>query len=837
MDNAPFADSSINQDLIDCLVQAGLEEELASQIVPMETGEQPTILVMPFSNLSGDPEQEYFSDGITESVILNLSSFSGLKVKSRHASFAFKDSAKSIDEIAAELGVQYIVEGSIRKFSDKLRITAQLADTANNNQVWGKRFDYDLDDLFALEEELCLTIAGTVSGRVDKEARLTAMRKPAKDLKSYDYYLRANHHIHHFTARDIKTAVELYKKCLALDPDNAEAHASLGSTYMVQLLENYAENRTQTRKLMRQHLERALELDPDNAETHAFLAEALLYDKDFERGIAHSHKAVELNPTLPDGYAMLAQHSAVNRQYERAIEYADLSVQIDPFHPYAGWNAGEIYRTAEHYERAIETFRALPHMAVSVRAQIAACLAGLGRMEEARDEMRQYLELASEQMIAMPASEDEWYRFWSEAMPYKYQEDTDKYFDLLLQAGLCDQPETGFDEIPSIAVLPFENMSGDPEQDYFSDGITTDIIATLSRFKHMRTVSRYSVLQYKDQRASIPDIVAQQNVRYILEGSVRRSADHIRVSAELIDSSDESICWSERYDRDLDDLFALQDEITMSIALAMKVQLDDGDMALHRSAGTTNIKAWELVLTAIDLQDTYIRENIIEARSMAKQAINLDPNYAYAWICLAWTHWQEVYIGWSDSIEVALDEAAEANRRAHQLNPEYCEAWSQAGLIHLMNHEAESAIEACCKAAALEPGNAEVQALTAFCYVFTGDIERGRQHNSNMLKLCPILPNWYYLIQAQIEQYSGNLDAAIPIYEKGIKVEPDSPLCRFYLIHALMEKGDTAGASRLAGEIRALDKSVSGKGLVRSLSMDKGLRDLFQAHLEKFDLY
>jgi TolB-like protein/cytochrome c-type biogenesis protein CcmH/NrfG len=835
-DNAPFADPATNQEIIDCLVEAGLEDELSFTRASSDPETLPSILVLPFSNLSGDPEQEYFSDGITESIIVNLGTVNGLKVKSIHASFAFKDSDRSLDEIAAELGVQYIVEGSIRKFGDKVRITAQLADTASGNQVWGKRFDNDLEDLFALEEELSLTIAGTVSGRVDKEAQLSAMRKPARDMKSYDYFLRAIHHVTHFNAKDVKTGIELFEKCLGLDPDNATAHATLGSTYMLQIYENYAEDRDQTRKLMMQHLERALELDPGNAITHSYLAEALHLSKDFERGIAHARKAVELNPTLADGHAMLSLFASTNRQHDEAIKYSDLSMQIDPFHPWIGWNAGEIYRNAEDYERAIETFRALPHLSVSVHAQIAACLAGLGRVDEAREEMRQYLALAREQMISTPSSEVEWYRFWDETMPYKNREDTDRYFDLLKQAGLCDQSEILIDVIPSIAVLPFENMSGDPEQEHFADGITTDIIATLSRFRRMRTVARYSILQYKDQKTSIADIAGQQKVRYILEGSVRKSGGHIRVSAELIDAQTNQICWSERFDRDLDDLFVVQDEITQSIALAMKVQMDDGEMALHRSKGATSIRAWEMTLAAVDLSDTYIRQNILDARAMVNEAIRLDPNYAYAWITLGWTYWQEAYSGWSDSIEDLIEEAEKATQHAMSLDPNYGEAWILAGMNHQMKHEPEAALAACLKAVELEPGSSDVHALTAWAYLASNDCEAARRHEQRMVNLCPIRPNWYYGVSAGIEKKCGNLDLAIDLFQQGIEVEPDAPLCRFLLIDALTEKGETVRAQHLADEIRALDKLVTGKGMVQSNSYDAGERQRFYDNLAKFNL-
>ena len=352
----------------------------------------------------------------------------------------------------------------------------------------------------------------------------------------------------------------------------------------------------------------------------------------------------------------------------------------------------------------------------------------------------------------------------------------------------------------------------------------------------MRTVARYSILQYRDQKTSIADIAEQQKVRYILEGSVRKSGEHIRVSAQLIDAQNDQVCWSERFDRDLDALFVVQDEITQSIALAMKVQFDDGEMALHRSKGATSIRAWELTLAAVDLQETYIRQNILDARAMTNEAILLDPEYAYAWITLGWSYWQEAYSGWSDSIEELIEEAVKANQHAMSLDPNYGEAWSQAGMNHQMKHEPEEAIAACLRAVEFEPGSAEVHALTAFAYLAKGDHEEARKYDHNVLNLCPIRPNWYYLVSGGIEKKCGNLDLAIELFQQGLNVEPDAPLCRFYLIDALMEKGDEKRAQQFADEIRALDKSVTGKGLVHSNSYCAKERQRFHDNLAKFDL-
>ena len=835
-DNAPFIDPALNDQVIDCMLQAGLEESLSATDKLTSEEVLPTILVLPFSNLSADPEQEYFSDGISESIIVNLGSFNGLNVKSRHTSFAFKNSAKSIDEIAAELAVQYVIEGSIRKFGDKVRITVQVDETATGNQLWGKRFESKLDDLLALEEDLVKSICGSIGGRIGKDIKSASMHKTAKDLKSYDYLMRGLHHLGNFNAEDVAIARAQFQKCLEHDPDNSEAHALLGVSHLTELLEYWSVERSESIILMMKHAEKALQLEPEDAVAHAFMAEVLMYSRDFERAAHHVERALKLNPNLPDGYSMKCVFMASNRHYEEALEYADMSLQIDPYHFYMCWNAGEVYRDCGQFERAIQTFRSLPHIPPSVQAQIAASLAGLGKTDEARSEMQRYLESARTQMPHCPVNEQEWRSYWYEYLFNQYPEDSEKFFQLLLKAGLCNEFTETSDDMPSIAVLPFENMSGDPEQEYFSEGITADIISTLSKFRHLRIVARHSTEIYRKHKVPIAEIAQQQQVRYILEGSVRRSGNRIRVSAELIDSLTEQNCWSERYDRDLDDLFAVQDELTREIALAMKVQLDDGDMARHRSAGTRNIKAWELTMTAVDLQDTYIQQNIVKARSMVKQALALDPEYVFAHVVLAWTFWQDVYSGWSEDPEQSLIDSETSSQRALQLDPDNADALAQAGTGYVMRHNSDKAMEYSRRAVEIEPGNAENQALRAFACIYAGDYEQARVHHQHMRRLCPVLPNWYYLILGQIEQFDGDVDQAISIYKQGIAVEPDSTLCRFYLIHALMQKGDTRAAQKLADEIRALDSSANGGGLVRAVSRDAAVRDHFHQHLARFGL-
>ncbi|MEJ2177107.1 MAG: BTAD domain-containing putative transcriptional regulator, partial [Gammaproteobacteria bacterium] len=792
-----------------------------------------SILVLPFENLSGDPEQEYFSDGITDSIILHLSLFDPIIVKSRHTSFTFKHTNKSLEDIGEELNVQFVVEGSIRKGGDRVRINVQLIEVATGNQLWGKRYDADLQQIFSLEEELSQSIASTVSGQIERNIRKSAIRKPVTDLKCYDYFMRGIHHSQLFTPDGVREGKAQFAKCLEIDPDYADAHALLAAYYDVEIMENWTTDRAESLRLSGEHARMALELDPQSAFVQSFVAENLIYQREFERADVHADKAIALNPTLPDAHSYKAWILAAMGRFDEALGYADHSIELDPYHPYSGWIAGEVYRHIGEFEKAIKAFRSIPHLPTSVQGQIAACLVGLDQLDKAKLEMRRYHELAKSEMPRYPASEEEWKSYWYDYMPYKHQEDFERFYALLLKAGLCDYLDKDTAELPSIAVLPFENMSDDLEQEFFASGIASDIINILSKFKNMRVVSGYSTTLYKDRKTPVPQIAEQLDVRYILDGSVRKSGKKIRVNTQLIDSRSGENCWVEQFDRDLDDIFAVQDEITMNIATAMKVRLTDGERTVAIASDIRDYKVWEYVTLAAQYADSYVRENLAEAKRLSLLALEVNDKSVAAWSLLGWTHWQEAYAGWIDSIETSINEARDAARKALELDPEYLEALTLKSFIHVAEDEPESAIEAGMKAVAVAPGNSDAHAMTAFALVYGGKLEEALHHYEISLRLCPFPPAWMLLVGGSIYQQSGKLQHCIQTYRKCIDMDPESPLCRFYLMDALIEAGDLSNAEQVAKEIRLLDSAMKVGGLILTYNHDKRERERFKTNLAK----
>lgn len=255
-------------------------------------------------------------------------------------------------------------------------------------------------------------------------------------------------------------------------------------------------------------------------------------------------------------------------------------------------------------------------------------------------------------------------------------------------------------EIPSIAVLPFDNMSSEEEHRYFADGIAEDIITALSKISQMRVIARNSTFAYKGKALDLRRIAAELGVRYVLEGSVRSGGNRLRITAQLIDAGDGSHIWAERFDRTVDDLFDIQDEITKEIVTALRVKLTDGEVALVWARGTNDIEAWQLCVRAAELFMRFSSTDYLEARGLAEKALERDPSYAYAWAVLGFTHWWDGRLGYTGDLQAKFAYADECAERAMTLDDTMSWSIGLSALVAapLNRHEEGVAIEGRCRA-------------------------------------------------------------------------------------------------------------------------------------------
>ena len=274
---------------------------------------------------------------------------------------------------------------------------------------------------------------------------------------------------------------------------------------------------------------------------------------------------------------------------------------------------------------------------------------------------------------------------------------------------------------PSIAVLPFQNMSDDAEQEYFCDGLVEDIITTLSKLDGLRVIARNSSFVYKGRSVDVREAAEQLGVRYVLEGSVRRSGARIRVTAQLIDAVDGSHLWAERYDRAIDDIFAIQDEITLVLATEMQVKLTDGEQARMRYTTTSNVEAWTHWARGMSFfRQPPSRENREATQAHWEKALTLDPNSAPLNAMLGFTHCLDARFGWKDPFDIALAKARRCAERALEIDPGNADAHITSGMVLLMEGRHDEAVADARKAVQLAPGSADVAQFASFIVLPSG---------------------------------------------------------------------------------------------------------------------
>jgi len=363
---------------------------------------------------------------------------------------------------------------------------------------------------------------------------------------------------------------------------------------------------------------------------------------------------------------------------------------------------------------------------------------------------------------------------------------------------------------PSIAVLPFVNMSGDPEQEFFSDGITEDLITTLSRILGLFVIARTSSFVYKDKAIDVKQVSRDLGVHYVLEGSVRTAANRVRVTAQLIDARTGLHLWANRYDRDLTDVFAVQDEITTNVVRALQVALVEGEQARVWHHSTDNVQAWSYLTQAVvHFHKIIAREGNETARKLLEEALQLDPDYAAAWVWLGHIHWHDVRFLWSDAPDESLAKAAECAERARALDDDYSELHTLLGAIHLIRGEYDAAIESCERAVALDPNGAYVTGFLGYALNWAGRPEEALNCAQKAMRFSPLHAPWHVVVAAHANRLLGRYEEAVVLYQRSIKQAPEYILPHIGLTACYTAMGRLEDARAQAAEVLRIDPGYS----------------------------
>ena len=356
--------------------------------------DKPSIAVLPFANMSGDPEQEYFSDGITEDLITALSRIRWLFIVARNSTFSYKGQAPDVRDVARELGVRYVLEGSVRKSGNRVRLNAQLIDGITGNHIWAERYDRDLEDVFALQDELTLTLCGAIEPELTKSEQQRTSSKAPENMDAWDYYQRGMWLWQIGKKDETAEARRMFEHAMELDPGFGRAFAGYVGTYHSSRRLGYQEV---DRDKALQAARRAVELDTEDAWSHVALGLVYHVDPDPDAAIPEFAHAIQLNPSLADGHAWLGDSLSCAGRSEEAVLPLEQAIRLSPRDPRIGVmhaRMGRAYLFLRQHEKAVEWSRSgLRHQNVGwpAAANLAAALGHLGRPEEARralDDMR-----------------------------------------------------------------------------------------------------------------------------------------------------------------------------------------------------------------------------------------------------------------------------------------------------------------------------------------------------------------------------------------------------------------------------------------------------------------
>jgi adenylate cyclase len=750
--------------------------------------DKPSIAVLPFSNLSGDPDQEYFSDGLTEEIIAALSSVPKLFVIARNSTFTYKGKPIKIQQVSEELGVQYVLEGSVRKGGDKVRITAQLIDALTGKHLWANRYDRNLSDIFAVQDEITKNIITAMQVELTEGEEVKAASKGTNNLEAYLKYLQANELINKINPESNALAKKLAEEAIALDPDYAWAYYILGRSHMVDVWVGVSKSPKDSIAKAMKLLQKAIVLEDTYAEAHGLLGFLYSMTKRHDKAIAQAEKAVSLNPNSAGAHFFVGKTLSFAGRWEESIPEYKKAIRLDPIPPNnCLWSLGLSYAYTEQYEEAIKWCEKAVHQEPNdllARLMMTVVYSLSDRDKDAQAEAAEVLRIQPKFTLDK----------FKKKLTYKREVDRERFLGALHKAGIPDKPPLQLPDKPSIAVLPFDNLSRDPKQEYLADGISENIISSLSKISKMFVIARNSTFTYKGKPVNVKQVSRELGVRYVLEGSVQKAGDQLRVTAQLVDATTGNHIWSERYDRELKDIFVLQDDITKKIITALQVKLTEGEQARTASKGTNNLDAYLKFLQSMETIRRFNRESNALGKQLAEEAVALDPKYAPAYRALSLAHSMDVWLGTSKSPKQSLAKAMELTQKAIALDDTYAEAYSALGFLYSMTEQHDKAVATAEHGVALNPNSADAHMLLGHTLRFAGRHEEAIPEYKIAIRLNPIPPNNYLFGLGMSYAYTGQYEEAIKWGKKAVLQKPNSFLAHLMLtaIYSFSGRDDEA---------------------------------------------
>jgi TolB-like protein/Tfp pilus assembly protein PilF len=754
------------------------------------------VAVLPFKYTGSNVDLKALAEGMTEEVTTGLSRFSYLRVIARGSTAKYAGEPGDVRAVGRELGARYVMEGSVRQAGSAIRLAVQLADATTGAHLWAENYErtFSPEALFSLQDDVVPRIVSTVAdmnGALPRSMSAAVRGRPPGQLSPYEAVLRSFAYFEGYSPDDLGQARAALEAAVKKTASYGDALAMLALLHVQDYAQGF-ELQPDALASGAAVARRAVESAPSNHLAYFALAQAQFFQKELPSFRNAAERTLALNPMDGNTAALLGELLIHAGDAERGMELAGRAKRLNPHHPGWYWHAdfNYLYRKRD-YRGAVEAVLkgSLPGD-WGTQALLAAGYAQLGEAEEASKALRELIKLRPDVSSTIRRAAGKWF-------------DPDHAAHLLeglRKAGLKipeDQKLAPSGAVPaaqSIAVLPFANLSADPEQDYFSDGLAEEILNMLAQVPGLKVIARTSAFAFRGKEQDIRGIAEALGVSTVLEGSVRRSGSRIRVTAQLINAADGSHLWSERYDRELSDIFVVQDEISAAIANALRVKLSD-DAAPQRY--TPKLEAYEAYLKGRYQQVQVTPESLELARRCYELAIKLDPAFGMAHLGLGFYWFLLTHFGRRPAHE-CVPAARAAVQRALQLDPSLPEAHALLGFMTAMYDMDWAAAEKQFDFPMAKQASFELlrPMYGGFLYL-RGHAEQAIKLAQRAIEEDP-LDVWAHMNLHAYLQAAGRDDEALEQLKKVVELDPNQvvALVSMVMIHAA--KGEIVEALKIA---------------------------------------
>ncbi len=760
------------------------------------------VAVLPFKSSSSDAAITALAEGLSEDIITGLSRFSYLRVIARSSTSRYASESGDVRAIGNELGARYVMEGSLRQAGAKVRLAVQLVDATNGAQLWAETYErtFSTESVFDLQDELVPPIVSTVAdlhGVLPRSMGEAVRTKPIDQLTPYEALLRSFRYSEIVTPEVFADALAALELAVQKAPAFGDGWAMLASLYTQDYGQGFnfvSDSLSKAEAAGR----KAVELAPSNHLAWFGLAGVHFFQKELQ-SLRHAiERAVALNPMDGHSLAHFGELLTFAGDFDRGLELSQRAKQLNPHHPGWYWYANFYQAFSQHDYRAALSFARkvnLPgHWAEPMLTAAASGL--LDERESATKAVSDLLKVRPNVGSTVRRDMEKW---WS-------AEVVGRLIDGLRKAGLevaddeqsttpsaVTERSTTAESSPSIAVLPFANLSNDPDNDYFCDGLAEELLNALSKIDELKVAARTSAFSFKGKNANVGEIASTLHVNTVLEGSVRKSNNRVRITTQLINAADGYHLWSERYDREMKDIFDVQDEITLAVVEALKVKLFGQEKGVVLKRHTTNLEAYEFYLRGIFYFSRFTPDGFQKAIESFNRAIAIDPRYSSAYAGLADAYTEMSFFSFSAPTEW-MPKARDSVKKALELDDTLAEAHNSLAIIKMYGDWDYTGAEEEYKCAInLSPGNALIHNWYGWYLGLMGRFDESLRRLQRAQELDPLSETINSAIGI-IFHWSRQPERAIEQFRKVLELSPDYHIANSFLAEAYEQKGDFASA-------------------------------------------